>query len=855
MMKLVIRPSLAPAGIFALYGLVRYLDGLIRIFLRQATGESLPSAVVGNWRTAEAVGEIVNHMAFGLCLWVGIVLFLMWFFKRPIEEVAWPVALGFAPLVLSGALTAVAALSLSLSPYFPYGLNLALTMCFEGAFSTLLVWGLVGVCLAQGVIRLLGPLPTWYLSPRAERLGLLIGGWLVVIGATATFAAVTPSWIWKDGAGQGNMFKYVRMAAAVANSGSLNIENAEGAAENATFTGFVSHLPRMARSVVGEAAGLMKAVLSGAKQGEVYVGSVKATKGNRSMFRSHKGGTYYINAPGPGLLLVPAYLLDRALNRTFEWDLQIAVILFWILLGALLVLEMIRIARIVEGSWSPAFIAAALLAASTPIWLYTFQIYPELPAALGLLYAFRKLLMEESPSYRGVLAASLALAFLPWLHQKYSVAAAVLGLMAAVRLVRDPKSRSGVIVKWVLLFGPLVISAFSIFLYTHSLTGSLLPDATFRAVGRTSFDPRNMARGLLGLLFDRENGLFVFAPVYLLSLGAVRILQRQHSRLYTALLVVVVSYMVIIASFPYWPGAVSSVARYILSVSPFAVLLLVFVIRRSFSDGVLAGVVVTFSAASLAISRSFHEDIVQSYNPDLLLSRVLYCDPLQYLPNFLSEGFFGSGPAHFAKLVPIVVGLMFLVLRLSRRVEQEPVLYENDIRLFWRRALFGASGTVALVILMGAILERVPSNSTKKVGPEFRDTRPLRPRSDMDLAVAGEFGFEKEGVWVPGGATTRFLISSPSSRGELRLELTNVPRRNSLLVGERGARAFDLELGPSDHEVRVIPLKNPYVFRGPKGNRYIYSLTVRSRSSWVPSRDDESEREDNRRLGCYVVWK
>jgi hypothetical protein len=661
--------------------------------------------------------------------------------------------------------------------------------------------------------------------------------------------------MWKDGAGQGNMFKYVRMAAAVANSGSLNIENAEGAAEKATLTGFISYLPRMARSAAGEAAGLTKAVLSGVAQGEIYVGSVKATKGNRAMFRSHKGGIYYINAPGPGLLLVPAYLLDRALNRTFGWDLQIAVILFWIFLGALLVLEMIRIARFVEGSWSPSVVAAALLAASTPLWLYTFQIYPELPAALGLLYAFRKLLMEEPPSYRGVLAASLALAFLPWLHQKYSVAAAVLALMAAVRLVRNSTSHSGVIVKWALLFLPLAISAFAIFLYTHSLTGSLLPDATFRAVGRTSFDPRNMARGLMGLLFDRENGLFVFAPVYLLSLAAVRIFQRQHSRLYTALLVVVVSYVVIIASFPYWPGAVSSVARYILSVSPFAVLMLVFVIRRAYEDGVLAGVTLTLSAASLSYSSSFHEDIVQSYNPGLLFSRVLYSDPLQYLPNFLSDGFFGSGPAHFVKLVLMVAGLVLLVSRLSPRVEQETVLYEKDIRLFGRRAISGATLTVVFLILMGALLERVPSNSTKKVGPEYRDTRPLRPGSDMEVAAEGEFGFEREGVWVPGGATTRFLISSPSSREELRLELTNVPRRNSLLIGERGARAFDLELGPSDWKVRMIPLKNPYVFRGPKGNRFIYSVTVRSRSSWVPSRDGEREQEDNRRLGCYVVWK
>jgi hypothetical protein len=203
----------------------------------------------------------------------------------------------------------------------------------------------------------------------------------------------------------------------------------------------------------------------------------------------------------------------------------------------------------------------------------------------------------------------------------------------------------------------------------------------------------------------------------------------------------------------------------------------------------------------------------------------------------------------------ILVGLSVLVWRLSPRVEQETVLFEKEVQSYSRRAVFGAAGAIAFLVLMGAFMERLPSNPTKKAGPEYRDTRPLRPGSDLELAVDGEFGFEKEGVWIPGGATTRFMISSSSSISELRLELTNVPRRNSVLVVERGASPFDLELGPSDQELRVIPVKNPYVFQGPKGNRFIYSVAVRSRSSWVPSRDGEGEQEDNRRLGCYVVWK
>jgi hypothetical protein len=108
---------------------------------------------------------------------------------------------------------------------------------------------------------------------------------------------------------------------------------------------------------------------------------------------------------------VPAYIEDRELNRWLGWESQVAVIVFWNFLGALLVLEMIRIAGQVSKSWGASAIAAFALAVSPPLLLYTFQIYPELPAALGLLYAFRKLMMDDAPTKKGVLAAAVVLAF------------------------------------------------------------------------------------------------------------------------------------------------------------------------------------------------------------------------------------------------------------------------------------------------------------------------------------------------------------------------------------------------------------------------------------------------------------
>jgi hypothetical protein len=667
----------------------------------------------------------------------------------------------------------------------------------------------------------------------------------------AIFVWVTPSWIWKDGAGQGNMFKYTRMAAALSGSGTLDIAQAEGAAESATLAGFLSQLPRMGAQWVGHSGELIGAIASHGLRGQLYLGEVEATKANRSMFRSHRGGIYYINAPGPGILLVPAYLIDRELNRQMGWDRQVAVILFWQLLGALLVLEMVRASRRVVGTWAPGVIGSFALAISPPILLYTFQIYPELPAALGLLYAFRKLVMDEPPTRRGAFAAAVVLAFLPWLHQKYSVATVALGLMAATRLLRDKKG--GHVGRLVLLFAPLVLSALSIFVYNHALTGSVLPDASFRAVGRTSFDPSNMGRGFFGLFFDSENGLFVYAPIYLLGLVGIRAFTRHHPDLYRPLLIVFVTYMAVISSFPYWPGAVSSVARYILSVTPFAILLISPVIRRSFSDGILAGAGLTLASAAWSVSVAFQKDIVHSLQPGLFLSRMLYSDPLQYLPRFLSPGFLGSGPAHFLKLALIAVGLIILINRLSPRVERESRSYEEEVKRFARLAIGGAAGILSFIIFAGAVLERIPSNRTDKKGPEYRLVQSPRPGSGLEIAADGAFGFEQGGVWVGGYSTTHFTVSSPRPVHQVQVTLKNIPRHNQILLSPRGARHRQVELEPSETRVIELPLMNPYVFEGSKEQRYMYRLSVRSRAGFVPSRRTDTEDPDDRLLGVFVV--
>ena len=681
----------------ALFGASRGLSAFLRLFLRQDSGEALLRALARNLGLTDLLWPALGWGVIG----GGFALALAYMMQRlrdfELDASLLELERPYLTLLVPIAMTFLSALALVVSPNFPYGANLAVSLALEGPFLSLLAVMLFAVVLAHTLVRVLGP---W------ERR---VPGFALVLGAMILFTVATPSRFYEEGVGQGNMFKYLRMAAALGGTGTLDIERAE---ENPdpTIGEFLSHVPEWIGNYASATANLL-AHPDGEK---------KASRVNRSMFRSVDGGVYYINAPGPGVLLTPAYLVDRMVNRWFGWKRQIVVIVFWQMLGALLVYEIV--ASVVEISGrSSGIITGFAIALAVPFLFYTFQVYPELPGGLFLLFAFRKLVLDPTPTGTGVLAASMALAALPWLHQKYSVVAAVLGAITAWKLLRTtPGGVTHHPYKIALLAVPLAVSAYSILLYNHALTGNLSPTATFAAAGRSSFEPWNFFKGFSGLFLDRENGLFVFAPIYVLALVGAQAFYLRHRRVFTPFALVLVSYIAVIASFPYWPGAISTMGRYILSILPLLALPMALVVQRAFSDGWLAGVSVALLAGSLSYSVSFTRDLIPSYQPPLFWGRALYIDPMQYLPSFRSDGFLGSGPAHYPKFLVLILIIAVAVLMLRERVRETPFSVEAESSVFHRRAAMGAGALVLVVVVAGAALERWPGNGDWKTRSHIR---------------------------------------------------------------------------------------------------------------------------------------
>jgi hypothetical protein len=192
-------------------------------------------------------------------------------------------------------------------------------------------------------------------------------------------------------------------------------------------------------------------------------------------------------------------------------------------------------------------------------------------------------------------------------------------------------------------------------------------------------------------------------------------------------------------------------------------------------------------------------------------------------------------PKLLAQLLAVSALVYFLRDRVADRTERPR---------FSRDAALGASALLAGLLALAAVLERFPGNPAAGGRPRFRETRVLE--SGLEVSVEGEHGFEGEGVWVPGGGTTRFVLLSREAMRSLALSFTNGPEENDVEVRERGRAIGVLALPPEGPHERTVLLRKPYRFEGPRGERFLYVFDVRSRGSFVPN------EADRRRLGTYV---
>ena len=252
---------------------------------------------------------------------------------------------------------------------------------------------------------------------------------------------------------------------------------------------------------------------------------------------------YSVHGVGLPLLLVPGYALAGL----------VGVVVTLALVGSLIVLGVFRVAGHVGVSESGAGLAALAFAFTSPALFLCVSAYPELPAAAVVTVVAWRLV---SPSSRGRLVAlglALVVGLLPFFHMKFIPLALVLWLALAYRGQRLATA-AGAIVCGVALMA-----------FFYFTTGSIDPTASY---GRQRIFLSAIPTGLLGLSFDQEYGLFVYAPVYLAGVVGLVALVRRHPFVGLVAIAVLGAVALPGAAHPLWSGGSSPPARFLFPALP-----------------------------------------------------------------------------------------------------------------------------------------------------------------------------------------------------------------------------------------------------------------------------------------------
>jgi hypothetical protein len=230
-------------------------------------------------------------------------------------------------------------------------------------------------------------------------------------------------------------------------------------------------------------------------------------------------------------------------------------------------------------NWAVAI--AVMLAISMPIAPYAALLFPEIPAALLLTYAVRRLAASENGRVRWLLTGA-SIGYLPWLHQRFAPTAVVLVVIALATVWRE---RNAVHAAFALV--PIAIGGFSLIAYNLWLYGGPFQNTADHAGFNGASGTINAS---FGLLLDAQWGLLIAAPVYLVALAGIVAWWRVSTVARIAVLAVI-PYLIVVATYRVWWGEWGPPARYLVPIAPFAAGTLAAIVTKSGMFGRFAVVI------------------------------------------------------------------------------------------------------------------------------------------------------------------------------------------------------------------------------------------------------------------------
>jgi hypothetical protein len=230
-----------------------------------------------------------------------------------------------------------------------------------------------------------------------------------------------------------------------------------------------------------------------------------------------------------------------------------------------------------------ALFVSFAVGASLPLLGFSSQVYPEMEAALIVVWALWQLDRAQhlKPTAWRLGGYSVLIAFLPWLSIKYTVLSALLASAGVLFLLGRHKGEQLETV--LVLVIPAALSA-ALWIWARlQLYGSLLPMTQY--VGE-QFAFSQMDQGIPGLLLDQEHGLLPYAPLYVVAPVGLVLMWLSGKRTIVLLVTATfLTYFFLVASWHCWWGGWCFPARFLTTVSPVLALPIGYVCRAVFCSG------------------------------------------------------------------------------------------------------------------------------------------------------------------------------------------------------------------------------------------------------------------------------
>lgn len=701
---------------------------------------------------ADALRTVAAWLVAGLALGAGLAGL-----RRRRDREPWGAACGgvvpaYLPLLLRPVVTLLALGSLALRPTYPYGFTLPVALSQDWAIA-------LDLAALGATLAILAP-PLRLPAPRAAEIFFI-----VLLG----YALMVPGWARSFEGHPGNEPKYLRMGLALGHRLSLDVDAVDVTMEELPVEPLAGRAARAGTTLASESLEMLRSL-----PGALSTQAIRATRVARQTIRGKHGGVFHVLAPGPSLLLAPTLRIDRALNRLRGTPGRLAVtLLVWNAMGAALVVALYLLLRDATGRAGLSAALAGFFALVPPFVFYPYQFFPEMPAALLLAVVLRTLLFGKRFTAGAACGLGLLLATLPWLHQKFLPVWGVL-VMLSIWIAVD---RLVTLKAFLWLALPQALTLYLTALYNFAISGSVRPDALFRAWGPAGVTTAHLGQGFFGLLLDQRYGILPYAPLYLLAGAGLLAAGHGAGRLRLALPAALVYYMTVAAADD-WHGAVSNLGRYFMPVAPYAVALLAVALASAARRSV-AALALALAAWTGLCARALWLDPHAANEATQLLAKSSYADGAVYVPNLFVTSFALGAPGLYAQLGCWALFGLALAASLALAARGRGVASPSA-------ALFGLLG---LVLACGGVLERWPSAYG---GPRFRDAIELRPGTVAFVAGSGEV--ERGALVQAGNGVLELLVRSRVPLAQLTLIAqgdgrVRVPRRPDILAERAGAWA------------------------------------------------------------------